>query len=167
MWRCEVPQQPKIHQWHRGRGNWKLISIRQKKIFWKISKNAGRRFSRKGRFFTPLKNRYSQKKPAKNSGRNIENKRFLSGERSSGIQKMIQSEISGICFTVHPVTENRNQMVIEAGYGLGEAIVGGKITPDTYVIDKKKMKILDKNIADQNMVIVREEQGVKEVGVPK
>ena len=52
------------------------------------------------------------------------------------IQKMIQSEISGVCFTVHPVTKDKNQMVIEAGYGLGEAIVGGKITPDAYIINK-------------------------------
>ncbi|MFH0969542.1 MAG: PEP/pyruvate-binding domain-containing protein [Patescibacteria group bacterium] len=83
------------------------------------------------------------------------------------IQKMIQSEISGICFTVHPVTEDRNQMVIEAGYGLGEAIVGGKITPDTYVIDKKKMKIMDKNISNQSMMIVRNNNGIKEVKISK
>ena len=52
------------------------------------------------------------------------------------IQKMVQSDIAGICFTVHPVTEDRNQMVIEAGYGLGEAVVSGQITPDTYVVGK-------------------------------
>src|SRR3989338_8220719 len=40
------------------------------------------------------------------------------------IQKMIQSEISGICFTVHPVTKDRDQIVIEDGYGLGETVVG-------------------------------------------
>ena len=39
------------------------------------------------------------------------------------VQKMVQSEMSGIAFSVHPVTEDRNQMIIEAGYGLGEAIV--------------------------------------------
>jgi pyruvate,water dikinase len=49
---------------------------------------------------------------------------------------MVQSEISGICFTVHPVTQDYDQLVIEAGYGLGEAIVGGIITPDTYVVLK-------------------------------
>lgn len=53
------------------------------------------------------------------------------------VQKMIPSEFSGICFTAHPVTGDRNQMVIEAGRGLGEAIVGGKITPNTYTINKK------------------------------
>jgi len=85
------------------------------------------------------------------------------------VQKMVQSDISGICFTVHPVTEDKNQMVIEAGYGLGEAIVGGKITPDTYVIDKSKVGsvILDKNISEQNMMIIRSGAGIKEAKVPK
>jgi len=85
------------------------------------------------------------------------------------IQKMIQSEISGVSFTVHPVTKDYNQMIIEAGFGLGEAIVGGKITPDAYVIHKnqKKMKILDKNISEQTMMIVRDKQGTKETTVPK
>ena len=45
------------------------------------------------------------------------------------VQKMIESESSGIAFSVHPVTEDHNQLIIEAGYGLGEAIVSGQITP--------------------------------------
>jgi len=53
------------------------------------------------------------------------------------IQKMIPSEISGICFTANPITGDRKEMIIEAGHGLGEAIVGGKITPDSYTISKK------------------------------
>src|SRR3989344_3704045 len=53
------------------------------------------------------------------------------------VQKMIQSEISGVCFTFNPVTGNRNEMVIEADRGLGDKIVGGKITPVTYTINKK------------------------------
>ena len=44
-------------------------------------------------------------------------------------QKMVESEVSGIAFSVHPVTQDRNQLIIEAGYGLGEAIVSGQITP--------------------------------------
>ncbi|MCX6765980.1 MAG: hypothetical protein NT136_03405 [Candidatus Moranbacteria bacterium] len=82
------------------------------------------------------------------------------------VQKMVQSEISGICFTVHPVTKDRNQMVIEAGYGLGEAIVGGKITPDTYIVDKKEMKILDKNISEQKIMIIKGKKSTIEVRVP-
>ena len=83
------------------------------------------------------------------------------------VQKMVQSDISGICFTVHPVTEDRNQMVIEAGWGLGEAIVGGKITPDTYVISKKDWVIMDTNISDQEMMIIRSGSGIKEAKVLK
>ncbi len=79
------------------------------------------------------------------------------------IQKMIQSEISGICFTVHPVTKTKNQMIIEAGWGLGEIIVGGKITPDAYIIDKKNWSIIDVNISEQKIMIV----GTKEIKVPK
>ena len=86
------------------------------------------------------------------------------------VQKMIQSEISGVCFTVHPVTKEQGQMVIEAGYGLGEAIVGGKITPDTYVVHKHAKggpAILDKNIASQEIMTVQEGAGTKEIGVSK
>jgi pyruvate, water dikinase len=78
------------------------------------------------------------------------------------VQKMIQSEVSGITFTVHPVTEDKNQMVIEAGYGLGEAIVGGVITPDNYVINKNKLSIEDKYISEQEKKIVRGPDGTKE-----
>lgn len=84
------------------------------------------------------------------------------------VQKMVQSEVSGIVFTVHPVTKDYDQMVIEAGYGLGEAIVGGKITPDTYVILKRKkpLVIFDKNISRQSMMIVRGPEGTNEKKVP-
>lgn len=68
------------------------------------------------------------------------------------VQKMIQSDVSGICFTVHPVTKDKDQMVIEAGYGLGEAVVGGRITPDTYIVHKKRWKILDKNIGCRKII---------------
>jgi pyruvate,water dikinase len=84
------------------------------------------------------------------------------------VQKMVQSEVSGITFTVHPVTRDKKQMIIEAGYGLGEAIVGGKVTPDTYIIDKSKLAIIDKNISEQKMAIVRAgAKGTKEIAVPK
>src|SRR5581483_5582366 len=75
------------------------------------------------------------------------------------VQKMVQSEISGISFTVHPVTKDRNQMVVEAGFGLGEAIVGGMITPDTYVIHKDDFSILDINVSEQSFAIVKTAKG--------
>jgi len=71
------------------------------------------------------------------------------------IQKMIESEVSGIAFSVHPVTQDRNQLIIEAGYGLGEAIVSGQITPDSYVVEKNPRRIIDKNISRQERGIYR------------
>lgn len=75
------------------------------------------------------------------------------------VQKMVQSEVSGICFTVHPVTEDRNQMVIEAGLGLGEAIVSGQITPDTYIVHKKDFSILDINVSEQKVYLKQDRAG--------
>lgn len=75
------------------------------------------------------------------------------------VQKMIQSEVSGIAFTVHPVTEDPKQMIIEAGYGLGEAIVSGMITPDAYVIDKTDFSIIDINVAEQAKQIIKTAKG--------
>ena len=78
------------------------------------------------------------------------------------VQKMVQSDISGITFTVHPVTKDRNQIVIEAGYGLGEAIVSGQITPDTYIVDKRNFTIMDINISEQQRMIIKKKgEGVE------
>jgi len=71
------------------------------------------------------------------------------------VQEMIESEISGIAFTVHPVTKDKNQMIIEAGFGIGEAIVSGQITPDSYIVDKNDLTIEDINIAEQKKMLVR------------
>lgn len=71
------------------------------------------------------------------------------------IQKMVQSEISGIAFSVHPVTEDYNQIIIEAGFGLGEAIVSGSVTPDSYVVEKSPLKILDINVSTQTRSLIR------------
>lgn len=73
------------------------------------------------------------------------------------VQKMVQSEVSGIAFSVHPITEDPNQLIIEAGYGLGEAVVSGSITPDSYVVEKEPRQIIDKNISEQKRAIFRSE----------
>lgn len=86
------------------------------------------------------------------------------------VQKMVDSEISGIAFSVHPVTEDPNQLIIEAGFGLGEAIVSGQITPDSYVVEKEPRRILDKNVYTQTRGIYRASQGGnewKEITDPK
>jgi len=71
------------------------------------------------------------------------------------VQKMIESEVSGVAFSVHPVTQDRNQMIIEAVFGLGEAIVSGTVTPDSYVIEKDTRNLLDTNIGGQKKMLVQ------------
>ena len=65
------------------------------------------------------------------------------------VQKMVESELSGVMFTVDPVSNDKTKLIIEAIYGLGELIVQGAVTPDQYVIDKSTNKILHKTIGEQ------------------
>ncbi|MFC1622311.1 PEP/pyruvate-binding domain-containing protein, partial [Patescibacteria group bacterium] len=65
------------------------------------------------------------------------------------VQLMVQSEVSGIMFTVNPLTNNREEISVEAAFGLGQPIVSGELTPDQYVIDKKSGKITSKIISTQ------------------
>lgn len=78
------------------------------------------------------------------------------------VQKMVNSQISGIAFSVHPVTQDRNQLIIEAGLGLGEAIVSGQITPDSYVVEKTPRRIIDKNVSEQKRGLFKVESGGSE-----
>ncbi len=80
------------------------------------------------------------------------------------VQKMVVSEVSGIAFSVHPVTEDHNQLIIEAGFGLGEAIVSGSVTPDSYVVEKEPRNILDINVSTQNRGLYRSDTASVEHG---
>ncbi len=71
------------------------------------------------------------------------------------IQKMVQSQASGVMFTLEPVTSDRSKIIIEAVFGLGEAIVGGEVNPDLYIIDKEGLKISTKKIGTQEWKLVR------------
>ncbi|MCX6810429.1 MAG: phosphoenolpyruvate synthase [Candidatus Berkelbacteria bacterium] len=83
------------------------------------------------------------------------------------VQIMVQSEKSGIMFTVDPVTGDTNKIIIEAGYGLGEAIVSGSVTPDRYIVDKTTEAVVAKEVNSQPWKIVRAAGGGdKHVAVP-
>lgn len=75
------------------------------------------------------------------------------------VQLMVQSDRSGIMFTVDPVSGDTNKLVIEAGYGLGEAIVSGSVTPDRYLFDKTAEKIISKEVNSQDWMIIRDPRG--------
>jgi pyruvate,water dikinase len=75
------------------------------------------------------------------------------------VQKMVQSEAAGVMFTLEPVTSDQSKIIIEAVYGLGEAIVSGEVTPDLYIIDKERLAITDKKIGKQEWKLVRNPDG--------
>ena len=71
------------------------------------------------------------------------------------VQKMVQSEFSGVMFTVEPVTSDRTKITVEAIVGLGEGLVSGELSPDMYIVDKATMKIVEKNLAQQDTQLAR------------
>ena len=65
------------------------------------------------------------------------------------VQSMIQSESSGVMFTVNPLTNVRTEVVINAAFGLGDLLVSGKIEPDEYIVDKATLKIKNRKIGSK------------------
>lgn len=84
---------------------------------------------------------------------------------SAVVQKMVQSEKAGVMFSVDPISMDRNIMMIEAGYGLGETVVSGSITPDTYLIDKNKMQITKKIIGKQDWMLIKKDGENQKVNI--
>ncbi len=82
------------------------------------------------------------------------------------IMKMVESDISGIMFTVNPVSNDKTKIVIEAIWGLGEYIVQGKITPDQYIVTKHDWTIASKNQVNQDVMLTKTSDETKEVAVP-
>ncbi|MDR0334262.1 MAG: phosphoenolpyruvate synthase, partial [Methanomassiliicoccaceae archaeon] len=83
------------------------------------------------------------------------------------VQRMVNSEASGIMFTVDP-NSGKDDIIIEAGFGLGEAIVCGEVTPDTYTVNKGHMEIVKKRIATQKWKYIKGASGAtKKADIPK
>ncbi len=74
---------------------------------------------------------------------------------SVGVQKMVNAQSAGVMFTINPVTGNRNQIIIEGTWGLGEAVVSGAETPDHFVVDKQTLEIVERRIAQKTVEYVR------------
>jgi pyruvate,water dikinase len=71
------------------------------------------------------------------------------------VQRMVQSEVSGVVFTAEPLSSDDDKIIIEAAYGLGEAVVSGELTPDMYLLDKDSLGLLERRIALQEWQLTR------------
>lgn len=83
------------------------------------------------------------------------------------IQQLVKAEAAGILFTANPVNGQRSQTVIDATWGLGEAIVSGQVTPDHWVLDKAKGTVISLTTADKRVMTVRTDKGTAEQPVPE
>ncbi len=72
------------------------------------------------------------------------------------VQKMVQSEKAGVMFSVDPISQDKNILMIEGAYGLGEMVVSGSVTPDTYLVNKKELKITKKIIGKQEWMLSKQ-----------
>jgi len=75
------------------------------------------------------------------------------------VQKQIDSESAGVAFSIHPATGNTEEIIIEAGWGLGDSVVGGEVNPDHYVIDKNTLAVKEKKVNEQTWMYTRNPEG--------
>lgn len=80
------------------------------------------------------------------------------------VQKMVESEKAGVLFTVNPLSRNTNEMQINASYGLGESVVSGRVTPDSYVVTKTG-KLIETTIGSKETKIVYGNKNTVEIAV--
>lgn len=83
------------------------------------------------------------------------------------VQQLIRADVSAVIFSANPVTGNRGEVMINASWGLGESIVGGTVTPDTYLVRKADMRMASRRIAEKGRMTVIASGGTQEVEVPR
>lgn len=83
------------------------------------------------------------------------------------VQEMVLADAAGVMFTANPVTGKRDEIMVTAAWGLGEALVSGAVTPDTWTLAKKTGKIIRREIARKMVMTIRTESGTREAAVPE
>ncbi len=81
------------------------------------------------------------------------------------VQEMIPAEVSGVAFTAHPT--NKKFLLIEACYGIGDMVVGGKVEPDDYVVNRETLEIIERKIGRKDRMSVIENGKIKVIDVEK
>ena len=79
------------------------------------------------------------------------------------VQKMVLADVSGILFTANPATGERSEILVNANFGLGESIVGGEVTPDTYILDRGSLDVTTTRLGSKTIMTVVD--GVQGTGV--
>ena len=83
------------------------------------------------------------------------------------VQQLIPSDVSAVVFSANPITGNRDEVMINSNWGLGESIVGGSVTPDTFVVGKQGLDVTWRDVAQKDRMTVMTDTGTAEVDVPE
>lgn len=83
------------------------------------------------------------------------------------VQQLVPADVSGVAFSLNPVSRSRDEIVITTSWGLGESLVAGTVTPDTIRVRKSDLAILSHDAGRKRRMTVAATGGVKEVGVPR
>jgi pyruvate,water dikinase len=83
------------------------------------------------------------------------------------VQQLVVADVSAVVFSAHPVTGDRGLAMVTASWGLGESVVGGTVTPDTYLVRKRDLAVVDRQVADKARMTVAVPAGTREVDVPR
>ena len=83
------------------------------------------------------------------------------------MQEFIPADVSAVVFSANPVTGSPDEVVINASWGLGESVVGGTVTPDSYLVHRETLKVLERQIADKMRMAVPAPEGTEEVDMPR
>jgi phosphoenolpyruvate synthase/pyruvate phosphate dikinase len=83
------------------------------------------------------------------------------------VQQLVAADVAAIAFSANPIMGNRDEVMINASWGLGERIVGGTVTPDAFIVRNPDLAIVQRTIAEKQQMIVSAPGGTREVAVPR
>jgi len=82
------------------------------------------------------------------------------------VQQLIPAQISGVAFSANPVTGAQDEVMINSTWGLGESVVSGRVTPDTFIIGRPGLQLKDSYVGEKGLMTIIGEQGTAEVKLP-
>ena len=83
------------------------------------------------------------------------------------VQQLVSADISAVIFSANSISGNRDEVMITASYGLGESIVSGTVTPDTYLVDKNTLALVRRDLGEKAHMTIRTPDGAREVATPR
>ena len=75
------------------------------------------------------------------------------------VQRMVAAEAAGVLFTLNPLAAHTDDILIEASYGLGEAVVSGRVTPDRLVVSRTPLRVTERTVSSKSLEITLDERG--------